>query len=116
MGLSDNFEEFEDKYGYPKRLSKRQNRVPRTYICQATDFRKNTGMYVGKEIPNLDGISPSWDDKEKLFSPKVDLCINGSVVAGTIRSPIKLVVKSDEKREVLRVKFVRQKLLYKIRV
>ena len=96
---SDNFEEFEDKYGIPKKDCRNVKIGSRELtFCQATDFRKNTGMYVGKEIPNLDGISPSWDDKEKIIlTPKVELCINGSVVAGTIRNPIKLVLKSDEK-------------------
>ena len=96
---SDNFEEFEDQYGIPKKDCRNVKIGSRELtFCEATDFRKNTGMYVGKEIPNLDGISPSWDGQEKItLTPKVELCINGSIVAGTIRSPTKVVLKSDEK-------------------
>jgi len=85
---SDNFEEFEDKYKIPKE-----------------DFRKNPGMYLGKEISSLDGITPGWDDKEKItLAAPVDLCFKGSVIDGTIGNPMKLSVKSNEKSKEIKSK------------
>lgn len=96
---SDNFEAFEDKYGIAKKDCRNVKIGARELtFCEATDFRVNTGMYIGKEISSLDGISPGWDDKEKIIlTPQVELCINGSVVDGMIRSQTKMVLKTDEK-------------------
>ena len=78
---SDNFEKFEDKYKIP-----------------IEDFRKNTGMYLGKEIPSLNGITPGWDDIERItLAAPVDLCFKGAVIAGTIGKPMKLSVKYNKK-------------------
>jgi len=103
---SDNFEEFEDKYKIPKEDC-RSVKVgsEKRIFCQATHFRKNPGMYLGKEISSLDGITPGWDDKKRitLVAP-VDLCFKGSVIAGTIGNPMKLSVKPNTKSKEIKSK------------
>ena len=103
---SDNFEEFEDKYKIPKEDCRSVKLGSRKLtFCQSTNFRKNPGMYLGKEISSLDGITPGWDDKERitLVAP-VDLCFKGSVIAGTIGNPMKLSVKSNKKSKEIESK------------
>ncbi|MBO44278.1 MAG: hypothetical protein CMM28_11200 [Rhodospirillaceae bacterium] len=103
---SDNFEEFEDKYNIPKEdcRSIKLGSRKRTF-CQSTHFRKNPGIYLGKEITSLDGIAPSWDDKDRItLAAPVDLCFKGSVIDGRIGDPIKLSVKSDKKSKMIESK------------
>ena len=70
-------------------------------FCQATHFRKNPGMYLGKEISSLVGITPSWDDKDKItLAAPVDLCFKGSVIDGRIGDPIKLNVITNNKSKI----------------
>ena len=85
---SDNFEKFEVKYKIPR-----------------DDFRKNTGMYLGREVPSLDGINPGWDDIERItLAAPVDLCFKGSVIVGTIGKPMKLSVKHNKKSKKIESK------------
>ncbi|HCU90684.1 MAG TPA: hypothetical protein DGR97_12105 [Gammaproteobacteria bacterium] len=134
---SDNFEAFEDKYKIPKedcwniepgrdylsrivlRTNAREGAID-TFAdwleksgskmlthCQSTNFRKNPGMYFGKEIPSLDGIFPNWDDspKERItLAAPVDLCFKGSVIGGVIGNPMKLSVKTNNKSKKIESK------------
>jgi hypothetical protein len=103
---SDNFEEFEDKYKIPKEDCRSVKLGSRKLtFCQSTHFRKNPGMYLGKEISSLDGITPSWDDKDRItLAAPVDLCFKGSVSGGRIGNPVKLSVKSDKKSKMIESK------------
>ena len=103
---SDNFEEFEDKYKIPKEDCRSvKSGSQKLNFCQATHFRKNPGMYLGKEISSLVGITPSWDDKDKItLAAPVDLCFKGSVIDGRIGDPIKLNVITNNKSKMIESK------------
>ena len=62
-------------------------------------------MYLGKEISSLVGITPSWDDKDKItLAAPVDLCFKGSVIDGRIGDPIKLNVTTNNKSKMIESK------------
>ena len=106
---SDNFEEFEDKFKIPKEDCRSVKLGSRKLtFCKSTNFRKNPGIYLGKEISSLDGITPGWDDKERItLAVPVDLCFKGSVIAGSIGNPKKLSVKSNKKSKEIESKICR---------
>ena len=65
---SDNFEEFEDKYKISKEDCRSVKLGSRKLtFCQSTHFRKNPGMYLGKEVSSLDGITPVGTIKIELL-------------------------------------------------
>ena len=103
---SDNFEEFEDKYKILKEDCRSVKLGFRKLTsCQSTHFRKNPGIYLGKVISNLDGIPPSWDDKDKItLAVPVDLCFKGSVIDGRIGDPIKFSLITNNKSEMIESK------------
>ena len=116
MGLVDNLEEFEDKYKISKRLSKFKI-GSRKWLFAGNPFSQNPGMYLGKEISSLDGVTPSWDDKDRItLAAPVDLCFNGSVINGRIGDPIKLNVITNNKSKMIESKVCSLKPAYGIRI
>ena len=76
----DNYEEFADKFA----------------IKNYKDFSKNPGKYLGKEIPNLEPITASWNDKIYLAAP-LNKCFKGNLRGGVIVDATNMDIKISNK-------------------
>ena len=76
---NDNYEEFADKFA----------------ISNFIDFSKNPGKYLGKNIPNLEPITASWNDKIYLAAP-LKQCFKGKLRGGSVVDPISVGVKINK--------------------
>ena len=72
----DNYEEFADKFA----------------ISNYIDFSQNLGKYLGKNIPNLEPITASWNDKIYLAA-SLEQCFKVKLRGGGVVDPIRVGVK-----------------------
>ena len=77
---SDNYEEFVKKFG----------------IKNYKDFSKNPGKYLGKQIPHLEPINASWDEKIYLAAP-LKQCFEGNLRNGSIVDTINMDFEKSNK-------------------
>ena len=75
----DNYEEFADKFA----------------ISNYIDFSKNPGKYLGKEIPNLEPITASWNKKIYLAA-SMNQCFKGNLRGGGIVDRIDVDIKINK--------------------
>ena len=70
----DNYEEFSKKFD----------------IKNYKDFSNNPGKFLGKEIPNIEPINASWDEKIYLAASLND-CFKGNLRNGSIVKQLILI-------------------------
>ena len=94
---SDNFEAFQTAYNIPNKACGSESlSTTQTTVCKAGTFRENPGLYLGKTIPTLNAITPTWSAHEKIIlAAPLDECLNGSVIDGRMNAPQKLTLAED---------------------